>query len=377
MDSRPQQLGDLTAYQDLASRFAKKELEPSALETDRYPFADFNENAVRVASSIGLLGLCLPEDYGGSGLGMRELAAVLEVIAATDASVAALLLSQTLARLALIELGPEATVRKWAAVNEGEEVPLIGSPLYSDPEDLPETVMATAANGGFKLNGEMSYLACLPVAGALIIPAVMDGSGSRAMFLVDAASEGVKASEPVVSLGLRGMPVGDVEFQNVNVPAEGKLGSDDAASAFAVVANRFRGPIAAIALGTLSGSYCHALDYAQERYQGKREIINHHMVRNMLSGMASWLDLGSAAVAQACNMADHGMKGSSELISIQELIVSAVARGATDGVQILGGYGYMHEYGQEKRMRDAKQLQAMFGSSPTRVLNIIEKKLTV
>lgn len=374
MDSQPQ-LGDLTAYQDLASRFVKKEIEPSALEADRYPFADFNENAVRVASSIGLLGLCLPEEYGGSGLGMRELAAVLEIIASADASVATLLFSQMLARAALIELGPEQTARKWAAIAGGEEVSLLGTPMYSDPEDLPETVKATAVDGGFRLSGEMDYLACLPVAKALIIPAVMDGSDRKALFLVETGSEGLKTSEPVVSLGLRGMPAGDAEFHNVNVPAECKLGGDDSAATYAGTANRFRGPLTAIALGILSGSYCYALDYAQERYQGKREIINHHMVRNMLSGMASWLDVGSAAVAYACDLADRGMAGVAELLSIQEVIVSAVTRGVTDGVQILGGYGYMHEYGQEKRMRDAKQLQAVFGSSPTRVLRIIEKKL--
>jgi len=373
MDSQPQ-LGDLTAYRDLASRFVKKEIEPSALEVDRYPFADFNENAVRVASSIGLLGLCLPEEYGGSGLGMRELAAVLEIIASADASVAALLLSQALARAVLIELGPDQTARKWVTTGEVEEIPLIGSPMYSDPEELPKTVRATAANGGFRLSGQLHYLACLPVARALIIPAVIDG-GRMALFLVEADSEGLKASEPVVSLGLRGMPAGDVELRDVNVPAEYRLGGDDAAAAYAGVADRFRGPLTAIALGILSGSYCYALDYAQERYQGKREIINHHMVRNMLSGMASWLDVGSVAVAHACNLADRGMAGSSELVSIQELVVTAVTRGVTDGVQILGGYGYMHEYGQEKRMRDAKQLQAMFGCSPARVLRIIEKKL--
>jgi alkylation response protein AidB-like acyl-CoA dehydrogenase len=81
-------------------------------------------------------------------------------------------------------------------------------------------------------------------------------------------------------------------------------------------------------------------------------------------------------VSYVCRAADQSRdRDGTGALSIQELLTTAVSRAVTDGVQILGGYGYMREYGQEKRMRDAKQLQAVFGSSPVRSLRILERRL--
>ena len=129
-------------------------------------------------------------------------------------------------------------------------------------------------------------------------------------------------------------------------------------------------------LGVLRGGYDLALSYGLERRQGGKRIVEHDMVRQMLSGMVAWIDLGSAALARGCDLVERGHSASrTELLSIQELVTAAVSRSTGDGVQALGGNGYMHDYGQEKRMRDAKQLQAVFGASATRRLRIIERRL--
>ena len=367
--------GDLAAFQELAERFAKKEILPDVLDRDYYPFAEFHEKAVEVASSIGLLGLTLPESYGGSAQGMKALAAVLEVLARTDASTAAILLCQAMARAVLIELGPEESAKKWAALDESGGAPLLAVPIYSDPDELPDSVTSATSPDGIKLVGDFDYLACLPVAKAAIVPA-SDDKGKIRLFLVELDAKGVKVGDPVVSLGLKGCPVADLKLGGVVVPSSAMLGGDAGAEKYAKVAERFRGPLTAIALGTLQGTYSVALDYCMERYQGKKMIVEHHMVRRKLSNMLMWIDIASPLVSHACELADSGVDCSgTELVSIQEAITSALTQATTDGVQALGGYGYMHDYGQEKRMRDAKQLQAMLGSSPTRVMKIMNRRL--
>jgi alkylation response protein AidB-like acyl-CoA dehydrogenase len=333
-------LGDLSAFQDLAERFSKKEIAPHTLERDRYPFADFQEDAVKVAASVGLLSLTLPEKYGGMGHGMSALGAVLEVIARTDASMAAIILTQALSRAMLIELGPPATADKWAALPKSGDTLLLAFPLYTDPENLPETTSAKQEGNVYKLDGAFDYLACLPVAKGAIVPAKMVNSDKMGFFLVETHAAGVTLSEPVVSLGLRGCPAADLNLKGVSVSAANLLGGEGRDKKFAQVVERFRGPVAAIAVGILKGAYYAALDYAKGRYQAKKQIIEHDMVRRMLSGMMSWIDLASPAAAHACMVADRGEKCSpSELLSIQEIVTTAVTRATTDGVQVLGGYG--------------------------------------
>lgn len=369
---------DIQAFAELAERFAAKDLAPHVLKDDAYPFRDFNAEIWRTAGSLGLADLVLPEALGGLGLGVRALSPILEAVARVDGSAAALLLSQALARSVLGDLGPEAAARRALAVTPDGSAPLLASPLYCDPEELPDTLRARRAGEGYRLEGRLDSLACLPVARTALVPAVVDGEGEEhaALFAIDLAGDGLHVGEPVLSLGLRACPVADLVAAGATVPATARLGGDDAAAGYARVAERYRLPLVAVCLGVLRGSYDLALAYALERRQGGKRIVEHDMVRRMLSDMAAWIDLGSAALAAACEQVEQGGAPSrSELLSLQELITRAVSRSTSEGVQVLGGNGYMHDYGQEKRMRDAGQLQAVFGASATRRLRILERRL--
>lgn len=369
-------LQDIQAFAELAQRFAEKDVVPRVLEDDRYPFSDFNAQLWRTAASIGLSDLVLPEALGGLGQGVRALSSIVEAVATEDGSAAALLLSQAFARSVLAELGPEATARAALAPSHDAEAPLLASPLYCDPEDLPRTLRASRAGDGYRLEGRLDYLACLPVAKTAIAPACVDGEERLALFAIDLATAGLGVGEPVLSLGLRACPAADLRAEGAPVPPAARLGGDDAATAYARVAERYRVPLVAICLGVLRGSYDLALSYALERRQGGKRVVEHDMVRRMLSGMAAWIDLGGAALARACDLVEEGhLPSRSELLSIQELVTTAVTRSASDGVQALGGNGYMHDYGQEKRMRDAKQLQVVFGAAAARRQRIIERRL--
>lgn len=367
---------ELMAFKELAQRFAKQDIAPSVLEDDRYPFVDFNSRIITTAMEAGILGITLAESYGGSGQSMQALTSVLRVIAAEDASKAVFFLSQEIARALLIELGPQETTKKWATLSEKEVLPIIAVPLFADPEELPDTIKATQAEEGYILTGFCHTLVCLPVAKAIVIPAQLEEQGDTILFLIELETDGVSVSDPVVGLGLRGLPVADLSLSDVAIPQSCQLGTGDSVRIYQRVLERFRTSISAIALGILEGAYSTARNYAQDRYQAKKLIIEHHMIRRMLSNMIGWIDIASTALVHACSLADSGVERlQTDLLSIQELVTKAATQGTTDGVQILGGYGYMHEYGQEKRMRDAKQLQSLLGGSVTRVMRIADRRL--
>ena len=168
--------------------------------------------------------------------------------------------------------------------------------------------------------------------------------------------------------------MGDLELTGVLIPPNRAFVESNAHAGLRSIVDQYRIMAAGLSLGVLEGAFQTAKAYAEQRRQAKKRIIEHHMVRRMLAKMAADIDLGRAALEQ-CMASIDGKTGSrsTEMISLQERISAFAARGTTDAVQVLGGYGYMHDYGQEKRMRDAKQLQAVFGGSDARIMKIADR----
>ena len=360
-------LTDLQAFQELADRFAKKELLPKALELDDYPYSGFNDTALRVAEEVGLLRLLLPESLGGSGQGMAVFCRILESLSRTDASFAAVLLVHALAQSALIQWGTAPVIDRY--LSHPSHLGLLAFPAYLLPSDLPRTLAAERKGGGFILNGKVEYLGLAPIAEALILPAEVKGSGQVAFFVVDARAKGVSLTAPVLSLGLRNCPVADVELAGVEVGAENLLCAN-ADEAYPALAARFRPAVAALSVGVVAGSYETAKNYAKDRYQAGKMIVEHDMVRLMLANLAVVMESGQSLVQSMALAVDEKRPwplSDAGLILLSEL----ASRATTDGVQILGGYGYMQDYGQEKRMRDAKQIEAIFGAAPMKRLDLI------
>lgn len=366
---------DRQAVEQLARRFAQDALAAVEREDDRYPFAPWNRAAWRTAAELGLPGLALPESVGGSEQGLLTLARALEIVARAEAGHATVLLTQALARATVVALGPQSSAARWATLRSDAQESLLAYPLYEDPEELGDGVRARRDGAGFVLDGQLQQLSCLPIAQAVLVPALLADSGEQAFFILPTNTAGVSVSEPIVTLGLRACPLADLRLANVRVEAAGRLGGADAAAAYARTAESYRPALVAVALGVLSASYDLAFAYACERKQSKRNIVLHHMVQEMLAGMASTLDLGALTLERACQLAEQGGGSGTELLSFQEVLCTLITRVSTDGVQVLGGNGYMHDYGQEKHMRDAKQLQTVLGSPTTRRLRILERRL--
>ena len=355
---------DVASFRDMAERFAKKELEKNAVELDNYPFKKFNEEALKSAHETGLLSVTLPEEYGGVGQGMEVLSAMLMELARADGSFAALVFMNALSLSALSKWADKKVVEKFSSST------LIGFAAYDLPTDLPTELVAEKKDGGYILTGNVEYVTLAPVADAVIVPALLKDSDQTVFFIVDLKTNGVSVSDPVVSLGLRGCPAADINFSNVSVDTENLI-CEDAATDYPILAANFRAPLAAMSVGVLEGSYQAAKTYAKDRYQGGSMIIEYDMVRQMLVNMAIISESGKALVKTMAQKADEGRPwpiSDAGLILLSE----QASRATTDGVQCLGGYGYMEDYGQEKRMRDAKQIENIFGAAPLKRMELME-----
>ena len=333
---------DLTLIRTHVGRFAAREIAPrqAALE-----HGDPVAAARELVAGLDQLGLL---DLGVAAADDRAaLVAALQVLAGESASVAALLFAHAAGRAVA-----EAAGATTAAEAEGTW----GCPIYADLSDADLQVVGGSGDGGVTLLGKLELVAGAPVAAHLLVPARIDGE--LELLAVPTSAEGVDIGPPVATLGLRGCPTADVVLRGVQVAAAGRLARGARArEVLATAERRLRGPALAICAGIGGRSLRGAVDYARERYQGGSPISEHQEVRRLLAGM----------------IADHGLAaGAAERLAIDPaldpgaaaLFASAkerIAAATCDGVQLLGGYGYMEDYQQERHMRDAKQAQVLLG----------------
>jgi len=331
---------------DLARDFIKGEIVDAVKEDDHYPDVPFRDPLYEKAEEVGFLNLLLPEEVGGVGETVEALAEVLYVMSKTDASVAAVILCQAFAHRLLTRAGRESLA---------QDIGFIATTVYDDPLDLPGTVTASKKGDSFPLRGRLEYVALAPVASAYLLPAVLEGQ--TALFLVK-GDGGVSPGEPLLTLGLRACPVADLTLDG----AEGILvaAGDTAPDIYGRAADDLRGAVVAIHAGIVAGCFEEAAAYARDRYQGYKQIIDHEQVRAELGRIAATMLVSEGLFRCACH--NHASHEEDLLPSAAQVLVGEMAAESTTfGVQILGGNGYMADFGQEKRMRDAKQVQGIFG----------------
>lgn len=327
----------------VARDFATGELAETVGEDDHYPDTPFPESMYRKADEVGFLSFLLPEEAGGLGETPAALSEVLFELSLVDPSVAAVFLCQGFAHLLLAGAG-------CTGLAEGRG--FVASTIYDDPFDLQSGVEAIAENGTYRLRGELETVALAPVATAFIVPSSL--GEERALFFVQDMG-GVSMAEPLVSLGLRSCPVGDLSLEHAEgfMIACGTAAEDLYRSAVA----EMRGAVAAISAGIIAGCVREGVGYCKERYQGFRQIIDHGQIRAELGRITA----EGEAARELFRSAYRNTDGAQLASAVQLVAGEMAARATIDGVQVLGGYGYMQDYGQEKRLRDAKQVQAIFG----------------
>jgi alkylation response protein AidB-like acyl-CoA dehydrogenase len=351
-----------------ADDFARKELAPEREEHDRFPYGPFFQPVLDKAYELDFFHILLPEKLGGTGLGVRALCVVLNRIAREDASLAAVILTHTFAQQILLEAGMEELVGEMNAAADSLSSLLLACPLFNDPGQVRH--LANVTDG--RLEGRLEYLVLGGIAARGLIPAANGSPGGYAFLLADLAGNSVTLGDPVLSHGLHACPAVDAVFSAatalpVGDPASGGL-------YFTAAADLLLLAPAAIGAGIMRGALDEALHYAEMREQGGRTIIDWSEVEMILADMAYRLQVAEMVVEKACDAVEAGAKNWRQQVRSAAVQVEKTAvKVASSGMQILGGVGYMKDFGQEKRFRDARQLKSCMGLAPLKKLALMRK----
>jgi alkylation response protein AidB-like acyl-CoA dehydrogenase len=361
---------DLKPFEKLASSFAAKELSKKTEEHDCYPFGEFFTGVLDKMYDVGFLGVMLPEELGGIGGSISTLCVILENICRADSSAGGIIFTNALSQEIMLTAGANDLAKKIfpGASTAGEA--LVAFPSFVDPALTDKLPMAAKKGKGYTLTGTLDFLVLGGLASRAIIPARFKDGSSYSFFLVDLSDKGIEKSEPIFTLGLHACPAVDVTINGVKARLIGEQGKGGAY--FKQISPLMHVAAAAMNTGIMRGSFNEALAYSKERFQGGREIINWSEVSMLLAGMAIKADVAGMCVAQSCQAMELGgddwsSHGIAAALHIHELACDAV----TDGIQVLGGNGYMKDYGQEKRYRDARQVQALLGAAPMKKIDLI------
>ncbi len=362
---------ELKAFNDLARNFAKKELLGHTEEYD-YPYSREVSGVIARAVEAGLFGINMPVDWGGVGFDAIALSGTVEEIGAVDAGMAAILFTHA-AALEIIAAAAEndaescRTVYGLAALPEG--VPLAFQSYASpDESDLP----VVTGEGKHLLTGRLPLLALGGMARYAVAAGARENGSVFSWYLIDLKSEGVTPSAPLITLGMQACRTVDVLLNNAPALLIGAEG--DGGDYFRKTQLRMSVPAAAISLGIMRGCFKEALDYAGQRWQGGRNIVDWSGVRMKLSEIAIGIDVAASCLSGACSAADTASSNGSRSALAAAIHISDLACTATsEGVQLLGGNGYMKDYGQEKRMRDARQARSLLGMSGLKKMSYIDE----
>jgi acyl-CoA dehydrogenase len=357
-----------TMIRDAVRDFAQGEVAPKAGEIDHsncFPF-----DLVRQAAELDLLGIVVPEEYGGTGLDHICFALFVEEIAAHSGTLAVILdVHTSVGTEPIVYFGNDTQKRKYLPkLAKGE---LLGAFALTEPEAGSDAAnLKTAAvldNGNWILNGTKTFITNVGVAGLYIVMArtnELPGARGISAFIVESDAPGLRCGEPMHKMGLRGSPTGELIFEDARVPEENLLGREGEGFKVAMKAlDSGRIGISAQAIGLARGALDHAVAYARERRQFGQTIASFEGIQFMVADMATAIDAARLMTWQAAAACDRG-DPFTELASMAKLFATDTAMSVTtDAVQILGGYGYIKEFPLERFMRDAKATQIYEGTN--------------
>jgi len=375
---------DLTEEQKMLQAavrdFAEQELAPAAAridETGEFPAAELKKIA-----GLGLFGLTIPEQYGGSGRGMTELCLVVEELARASAAVDDYLrVSLGLAIFPLIDFGTEAQKKKYLPPHaSGEKMAcfaLTEAGAGSDPAGMQAT--ATRRGDGYVINGNKLFISIGDRAGIVVVFASTDRSLRQrgiTAFVVDKDTPGLVVGKAEKKMGLHGLNSVELIFQDCFVPLEGRIGEEGQGLRIALDAlDVSRVTVGAEAVGISRAAYEAALKYARERQQFGQPIADFQAIQWMLADMATQIDAARLLTYRAAFLADRARPFVKEAAMAKVYAAEAAGFVTAKALQIHGGYGYTKDYPVERYFRDAKITQIYEGTSEIMRLTIARSLL--
>lgn len=353
---------------DAARDFAKTELLPGVIERDEKQ--EFPKELVKKMGDLGFMGIMVDPKYGGSGMDTISYVLVMEELSKIDASASVMVsVNNSLVCYGLEAYGTEEQKQKYLTkLASGKQ---IGAFCLSEPEAGSDaTSQATTAidKGDYYLiNGTKNWITNGGSSDVYLVIAQTDrDKGHRGInaFIVERGMEGFHIGPKEDKLGIRGSDTHTLQFNDVKVPKENRIGEDGFGFKFAMkTLSGSRIGIAAQALGIASGAYELALKYSKERKAFGTEICNHQAIAFKLADMYTEIEAARMLVMKSAFDKDQGNNYDMSS-AMAKLYASKVAMEQTvEAVQIHGGNGFVKEYHVERLMRDAKITQIYEGTS--------------
>jgi alkylation response protein AidB-like acyl-CoA dehydrogenase len=353
---------------DLTRAIARERIAPLAAtvdESEAYPAEQLG-----LLSQQGLMGLYIPEAYGGAGLGALAFCLAVEEIAWACASTAVVYLVQYAAGYPLVSHGTEEQKRRYLprlAAGEITTALSISEPgAGSDAASM--TTTAVRKGDRYVLNGTKMWVTNGSHASVLTLFATVDrGRGHKGVtaFLVEPTFPGFALGKLERKMGIRGSPTVALLLSDCEVPVDNRLGEEGQGFRVALGAlDRSRPAVGAQAVGIAQAALDASVAYARERQQFGQPIAAFQGIQFMLADMAMQVHASRLMVYHAAALVDRGGTATSLESSMAKCFASdAAMKVAIDAVQIHGGYGYTREYPVERFMRDAKITQIYEGTN--------------
>jgi glutaryl-CoA dehydrogenase (non-decarboxylating) len=351
------------AAQRLVRDFARTEVAPRIRELDRAQ--RFDRSILEAMGRLGILGLCIPERYGGAGMDYISLGLACEELEYVDTSLRVILsVHLALNSLTLLAWGTEDQRRRFLVPQaRGEKIAAYG---LTEPAAGSDAVgiQATAVRDGrhYVLTGEKTWMSLADVADHFLVFAWTDPARQRqrdhrgmSAFVVSREMRGVRTSTIHGKLGIRAGNTGILVLDEVRVPEDHRIGEEGEGFRIAMFAlDQGRYTVAAGATGLIRACLDSSVRYARERRAFGRPIGEHQLVKEMIARMARDYEVSRLLYLRAGWMKNQGLRNTRETSLAKWYATVASEQAASDAVEIHGAYGYSDEYPVERFYRNAK-----------------------
>jgi len=371
---------DYTEIRDMASKFSDNELAPLAEQIDHE--GKIPDSVKSKLAENGLLGIYIPEEYGGAGMDYLAYSIFIEELARGCASTSVLVSAHaSLATWPILEFGNDFQKQKYLPkLSSGE---LLGCFCLSEPNAGSDaaslTTFAEEIEDHYILNGTKNFITNGKEAGLAIVFAKTEKTNNHkgiSAFIVETETEGFKVQKCEQKLGIKGSSTAQIVFENVKVPKENLLGKKGKGFSIGLATlDGGRIGIAAQALGIGEAAFRYAAKYSLERVQFGKSISNLQLIQEILAEMSVKLQAGRLLIHDASIRKQNKMSYGKEAATAKLFNSEACMWITTKAIQVLGGNGYTKEYPVERHFRDAKITEIYEGTSEIQKLVIAANEL--
>ncbi|MGB9807200.1 MAG: acyl-CoA dehydrogenase [Thermosulfidibacteraceae bacterium] len=361
---------------DMVRRFAEEQVKPRAKKIDEE--GQIPRDIIEQLAELGLFGVHVPEEYGGSGMDYVSYAIVIEELSRACASTGVLVSAHTsLVVDPILKFGTEEQKRKYLVpLAKGEK---IGAHAMTEPGAGTDvtSISTTARKEGdyYVINGVKHFITNGREADIFLVFAYTDKEKKHkgiSAFIVERGTPGFTVGKLEHKLGIRGSSTAELIFEDCKVPASNLLGEEG--QGFYIAMECYDGGrvgIAAQAVGIAQAAYEDSLEFAKTRVQFGQPIANFQAIQFKLADMVTLIEAARLLYLKAAWLKDQGIKSYYLYSAMAKLFASDVAMRVTrEAIQIHGGYGYTTDYNVERYYRDAKITEIYEGTVEAQRLTI-------